>query len=82
MAMESFKNNRKTLLGQDNNALVLLFAINTLVFVGIISLKIIYYLSGTPEEFFYRQVLNWLSLPAPVYFLKLCFFFAFSRLQM
>lgn len=54
------------LLGQDNNALVLLFAINTLLFVGIVSLKIIYYLSDTPVDLFYRQVLNWLSLPASV----------------
>ena len=62
--MQSMKSNRKILLGQDNNALVLLFAINMLLFAGIISLKIIYYLSGSTNELFYQQVLNWLSLPA------------------
>ncbi len=64
MVMQSMKSNRKILLGQDNNALVLLFAINMLLFAGIVSLKIIYYLSGSPAELFYQQVLNWLSLPA------------------
>jgi membrane associated rhomboid family serine protease len=62
--MQSMKSNRKILLGQDNNALVLLFAINMLLFAGIISLKIIYYLSGSTNELFYQQILNWLSLPA------------------
>lgn len=64
MTTQSFKRNRNILLGQDNNALVLLFAINMLMFVGIISLKIIYYLTGSTAELFYSQVLNWLSLPA------------------
>lgn len=56
--------NRKILLGQDNNALVLLFAVNALVFVFINFIKIIYYLSDIPVEFFYRQILNWFTLPA------------------
>lgn len=57
-------NNRKILLGQDNNALVLLFAVNALVFVLINFVKIIYYLSDIPIEFFYRQILDWFTLPA------------------
>lgn len=64
MATGSFKSKRTVLLGQDNNALVLLFAVNALVFVGINFIKIIYFLSDTPLEFFFRQVLNWLVLPA------------------
>lgn len=66
MAAPSYKTNRKILLGQDNNALVLLFAINTLIFVLINFLKIIYFLSDIPMEFFYKQILNWFTLPAAV----------------
>lgn len=61
---QSYKTNRKILLGQDNNALVLLFAVNALVFVLINFVKIIYYLSDIPIEFFYKQILDWFTLPA------------------
>lgn len=64
MANPSFRKNSRVLLGQDNNALVLLFAINALVFVLINFLKIIYFLSDIPMEFFYKQILNWFTLPA------------------
>ena len=64
MAPQSYKTNRKILLGQDNNALVLLFAVNALVFLLINFVKIIYYLSDIPLEFFYKQILNWFTLPA------------------
>jgi membrane associated rhomboid family serine protease len=66
MATPSYKTSRKILLGQDNNALVLLFAVNALIFVAINFLKIFYFLSDIPMEFFYKQVLNWLTLPASV----------------
>lgn len=52
------------MLGQDNNGLVLLFAINMLVFVLINFVKVIYFLSDIPLEFFYKQILNWFTLPA------------------
>jgi membrane associated rhomboid family serine protease len=58
------KSNRSILLGQDNNALVYLVAINLLVFVLLTFIKIIYYLSEIPIEFFYRQVFDWFTLPA------------------
>lgn len=64
MASQPYKTNRKILLGADNNALVLLFAINALVFVLINFLKIVYFLSDTPLDLFYHQVLNWFTLPA------------------
>jgi membrane associated rhomboid family serine protease len=63
METRPYKANRKILLGQDNNALVFLFAVNALMFVIVNFIKIVYYLSEIPDEFFYRQVLNWLSLP-------------------
>ena len=55
---------RQILLGQDNNALVLLFAINMLVFLLINFVKIVYFISDTPQEIFYRQILHWFTLPA------------------
>ncbi len=58
------KSNRRILLGQDNNALVYLVAINLLMFVLLTFIKIIYYLSEIPIEFFYKQVFDWFTLPA------------------
>ena len=66
MSTQSYKTNRKILLGQDNNGLVLLFAVNALVFVLINFVKVIYFLSDIPLEFFYRQILNWFTLPASI----------------
>lgn len=69
MALENYRSPRQVLLGQDNNALVLLFAANTLMFVGIHFIKIVYFLSDIPEAFFFRQVLDWLRLsPQPEVF--------------
>lgn len=65
MTRLSYNNNkRKILLGQDNNALVFLFAVNMLMFVIVTFIKVVYYLTDTPDELFFRQVLNWLSMPA------------------
>lgn len=64
MNTQSYKSSKKILLGQDNNALVILFAVNALVFVLINFIKIVYYLSDIPLEFFYKQILNWFTLPA------------------
>lgn len=58
------KKKQRILLGQDNNALVLLFAANMLMFAGLHIISIIYDLSDYPRELFNRQVLNWLTLPA------------------
>ena len=64
MSISSYKTNRKILLGQDNNALVFLFAVNTLLFVLISFIKTVYFLSDIPMEFFYKQILHWFTLPA------------------
>jgi len=66
MAFDSYKSTRRILLGQDNNNLVLLFAVNTLLFLIFASIKVFYFLTDTPIEFFYRQVFNWFVLsPVP-----------------
>lgn len=59
-----YRSPKKILLGQDNNALVLLFAVNALVFVMINFIKIVYFLTDIPLELFYKQILNWFTLPA------------------
>jgi membrane associated rhomboid family serine protease len=64
MATISSKKSQRILLGQDNNALVLLFAANMLLFVGMHLISMIYQLSDISMELFYKQVLNWLTLPA------------------
>jgi membrane associated rhomboid family serine protease len=64
MTTISSKKNPRILLGQDNNALVLLFAANMLMFAGIHIISIIFQLSDIPMDQFYNQVLNWLTLPA------------------
>lgn len=63
MPSQTYKTNRSILLGQDNNALVLLFAVNGILFIILGFLKVIYQLSDIPDDFFYRQILNWFSLP-------------------
>lgn len=62
----SSRSARQILLGQDNNALVLLFAVNMLVFLLINFIKIVYFISDTPQEIFYQQILHWFTLPASV----------------
>lgn len=64
MSPQPFKTNRNILLGQDNNALVFLFAVNSILFVIITFVKTVYYLADIPVELFYSQLLNWLTLPA------------------
>lgn len=54
----------KILLGQDNNALVLLFAANMIMFVALHIVSMIYLLSDIPMEFFQKQMLDWLILPS------------------
>ncbi len=62
--MTDYKERRIPLLGQDSNALTWLIIINASVFIIINFLKVVYSLSDIPDEFFYRQILNWFTLPA------------------
>ncbi len=62
--MNQYKQKRIPLLGQDSNALTWLIIINASVFILLNFLKIVYYLSEIPDEFFNRQILNWFTLPA------------------
>jgi len=59
---------RRPLLGQDNNALILLIAVNALLFIILQFLRLIYTLSyedgGHAENAFFQQVLDWFQVPA------------------
>ena len=69
MSLLSQKSTRNILLGQDNNALVFLFAVNSLVFLLINFIRVIYFLSDIPLEFFNKQILDWFTLsPVPEIF--------------
>ncbi len=58
------KNRRKSLLlGNDGNTLVILIAINLIVFVFINFLKISYFLSGTSIDYYYRDVVAYVMVP-------------------
>jgi membrane associated rhomboid family serine protease len=68
MNLQETKKSRLPLLGDSNNSLVLLIAINALVFVLLNGLKIVYLLSYNnniqAEDFFQSQILQWFILPA------------------
>lgn len=68
MKVREYKTGKSPLLGQSNNALVMLIAINALVFIILNFLKIVYYLSysdnNTAGAFFQKQILEWFVLPA------------------
>jgi len=68
MSVREYNAKRRPLLGESNNSLVLLVAINAIVFVILNFLKIAYALSyDTPAEAelaFQQQILKWFVLPA------------------
>ena len=61
----SEKNYRRRLaIDRENNSLITLIAINLTVFVIFAFIKVIYFFSHIPLELFYKNVLNWFTLPA------------------
>jgi len=56
----------KILLGQGNNSLVMLFAINALVFAILKFIFVIYQMSDLNPEAFYKNIFNWFILPADI----------------
>jgi membrane associated rhomboid family serine protease len=66
MALAEEKISKKILLGQDNNALVMLFAINGLFFVILKFLFVIFQMSELSEASFYKNIFNWFVLPADI----------------
>jgi membrane associated rhomboid family serine protease len=64
MSVSSRHSNNNLLLGQDNNALTWLIILNTVFFVMIAFIKIIYFFSDLTDDQFNQQIFNWFSLPA------------------
>jgi membrane associated rhomboid family serine protease len=68
MSVRAYKTGKSPLLGQSNNALVMLIAVNALIFVLLNFLKVIYFLSYadniSAELFFSKQISDWFVLPA------------------
>ncbi|HMC85444.1 MAG TPA: rhomboid family intramembrane serine protease, partial [Chitinophagaceae bacterium] len=56
----------KILLGQGNNSLVMLFAVNALVFVLLKFIFVIYQMSELNLDAYYNNIFNWFTLPAEV----------------
>ncbi|MEO5593988.1 MAG: rhomboid family intramembrane serine protease [Chitinophagaceae bacterium] len=56
----------KILLGQGNNSLVMLFAINALFFVILKFIFVIYQMSDLNPDAFYSNIFNWFTLPANI----------------
>jgi membrane associated rhomboid family serine protease len=63
--MSVLQKNRRVslLLGNDGNTLVILIAINLIMFVLINFIKIGYFLGGTPLENYYQNILRWIMVP-------------------
>lgn len=64
--MSVLRKNRRgssLLLGNDGNTLVILIAINLMMFVLINFLKIGYFLGGVPIESYYKQVVSYIMVP-------------------
>lgn len=66
MAVAEEKSSRKVLLGQDNNALVMLFALNGILFVIFKFILVVYQMADLDTGAFYKNVFNWFSLPADI----------------
>ncbi|MBC7901780.1 MAG: rhomboid family intramembrane serine protease [Gemmatimonadaceae bacterium] len=66
MSVAEERRTKKVLLGEDNNSLVMLFAINSLVFVVLKFTKVVYQMTELPTDAFYRNIFNWFVLPAEI----------------
>ncbi len=56
----------KILLGQGNNSLVMLFAINAIAFVVLKFIFVIYQMSDLNLDAFYSNIFKWFTLPAEI----------------
>ncbi len=55
---------RKILLGQDGNSLVILLAVNVVLYILLSFYKVIYLVNNSTEDSFRAQVFSWISVPA------------------
>lgn len=67
MTVAEEKDNGKVFLGQDNNALVMLFAINAILFVMLKFIYVIYQMADLNMAAYHPTVFDWFTLPANIH---------------
>jgi len=67
MTVAEEKENGKVFLGQDNNSLVMLFAINAILFVILKFILVIYQMAELNVAAFHPTVFDWFTLPADIH---------------
>ncbi|WP_207492002.1 rhomboid family intramembrane serine protease [Aridibaculum aurantiacum] len=55
---------RKTLLGEDGNALTMLLIFNAIIFVAVGFVKVLYLLNDRAEADFLKEIVSWIAVPA------------------
>jgi len=66
MSVAEEKSRSKIFLGQDNNSLVMLFAINAIAFAILKFILVFYQMQEIPQGLYYKNVFNWFSMPAEI----------------
>jgi membrane associated rhomboid family serine protease len=64
--MDDKRKSGRILLGQDNNSLINLIAINAVLFLILTFLYIVYHITNDDVSAYYRNVFNWFTLPADI----------------
>lgn len=67
MTVAEEKDNGKVFLGQDNNALVRLFAINAILFVILKFILVVYQMADLNVAAYHPTVFDWFTLPADIH---------------
>ncbi|MBC8034417.1 MAG: rhomboid family intramembrane serine protease [Chitinophagaceae bacterium] len=62
--MDDKRRSTRVLLGQDNNSLINLVAVNVILFLILKFLFLVYQISDSDMSAYYRNVFNWFTLPA------------------
>ena len=57
---------KKISLGDDNNGLMALIAINAMVFISLGLIQVIYYMTGSSDSAYQYEILRWFILPAKI----------------
>lgn len=64
--LQDKRRSRRVSPGQDGNALVILVAINVILFLILKFLFLVYKVTDIGEEVYYRHVFNWFTLPSDI----------------
>lgn len=68
MPVREQNSTNRILLGQDNNALTWLIIINSVIFLGLLFIKVVYQIGGTSTlQNFQTEIADWVALPASGY---------------